>query len=218
MEHIANLLQVATVAVSNVVPLPTVSFDTFFISIANLFLDVAGGDYHASIERATFLFKFFSVFLTLLFIAGTIYAKVQVIEIEHRLHSRILPQPKKKSEETHDEEAIAEAQKQALRHARWQQILDHAASSNPNDWRLAILEADIILDDMLKEMGAMGDTLGERLKSMHTNTMPKLQMAWEAHLVRNSIAHEGANFELSQHEARRVIGLFESVLKDGRFI
>ena len=101
---------------------------------------------------------------------------------------------------------------------RWQNILMHAASPNPSDWRLAIIEADTILDELLKKGGYGGENLGERLKNSNPNTFATLDYAWEAHKVRNKIAHEGSQFVLSQYETQRIISLFERVFKELGFI
>src|SRR5688572_11249432 len=47
---------------------------------------------------------------------------------------------------------------------RWRKILELTDSQNQNDWMLAIIEADIILGDMLETMGYQGDSIGEKLK------------------------------------------------------
>ena len=52
------------------------------------------------------------------------------------------------------------------KNSRLDDIQAHVASENPNDWKLAIIEADIILDGILKDRGYAGATLGERLRSI----------------------------------------------------
>ncbi len=101
---------------------------------------------------------------------------------------------------------------------KWQRVLDYLESLNPNDWRLAVLEADILLDEMLEERGVPGESLGERLKATTPAMFSTVQKGWEAHIVRNRLAHEGANYELNQREARRVVGLFAEMLREGGFI
>ncbi len=101
---------------------------------------------------------------------------------------------------------------------RWQTVLDHVHSTNSSDWRLAIIEADNILDEMMTRMGYRGDNLGEKLKSVEASDFDTLQEAWEAHKVRNKIAHEGLNFQIDHREAKRVIAQFEKVFKEFEFI
>ncbi len=101
---------------------------------------------------------------------------------------------------------------------RWRRIVLYAQSENPSDWKLAILEADIILDEILDVNGYRGETIGEKLKKVEQGDMDTLNDAWEAHKIRNAIAHEGENFVLTPREARRVIGLYENVFKEYEFI
>jgi hypothetical protein len=78
--------------------------------------------------------------------------------------------------------------------------------------REAVMEADMLLDYVLKKSGARGDTMGERLKSSgsrfsDTNTI------WTAHKLRNSLAHE-SQFDLVPSQAKEAVGYFHQGLKD----
>ena len=95
----------------------------------------------------------------------------------------------------------------------WEKITGYLNSENPSDWKLAILEADTILDSLVQKMGYRGENLGERLKAVEPSDFETLNEAWEAHKVRNAIAHE-AGYELTQREAKRVLKLFENVFKE----
>ncbi len=101
---------------------------------------------------------------------------------------------------------------------QWQRVMGHVESANENDWRLAIIEADIMLSELLGTMSLQGDSIGEKLKGVEPADFTTIQAAWEAHKVRNQIAHEGANFLLNQREARRVVSLYEEVFKEFQFI
>lgn len=101
---------------------------------------------------------------------------------------------------------------------RWKQIVAHSESQVPSDWRLCIIEADIILEELLDTLKLPGDTIGEKLKAVEKSDFLTIESAWEAHKVRNQIAHEGSNFLLNQREARRVISLYEAVFKEFHII
>ncbi len=101
---------------------------------------------------------------------------------------------------------------------RWEQIARLFASSQPSDQRLAIIEADAMLDDFIISLGYPGNHLGERLKNMSPRDFPALQHAWEGHKVRNRIAHEGLNFHLSQRELDAVRKHYEAVFHDAGII
>lgn len=100
----------------------------------------------------------------------------------------------------------------------WERVLTLINSLNENDWRLAIIEADIMLDDILSKLSLPGDTIGDKLKAVERSDFTTIDNAWEAHKIRNQIAHEGPSFRLNHHEAKRVIGLFETVFNEFRVI
>jgi hypothetical protein len=102
----------------------------------------------------------------------------------------------------------------AVKHSRLEDIDKNVASENPNDWKLAIIEADIMLDGLLKERGYVGDTMGERLKSISSNQLASLQDAWEAHKTRNMIAHEGPDFVLTKRMADETIARYKRVFTE----
>ena len=95
---------------------------------------------------------------------------------------------------------------------RLDDVLVHLESPSPNDWKLAIIEADIMLDELMKQRGFAGNTLGERLKSISPNQMESLSDAWEAHKVRNRIAHDGADFVLTRRIAEDTINRYRRVI------
>lgn len=101
---------------------------------------------------------------------------------------------------------------------RWDHIKKLIDSNNEGDWRVAIIEADIMLADMVERMQYPGETLGEKLKGIEKSDFNTIDNAWEAHKIRNQIAHEGSDFNLTKREAKRAIALFESVFKEFRYI
>jgi hypothetical protein len=105
----------------------------------------------------------------------------------------------------------------ALAH-RWSTVSKHMESDNPNDWKQAIMEADIMLDDLLTNMGYRGESIGEKLKRVDSAQFQTLQDAWDAHLVRNRIAHDGSAYPLNEIEARRVIQQYRKVFEEFYFI
>lgn len=101
--------------------------------------------------------------------------------------------------------------------ARWQKIKNLANSANSADWKIAILEADKILDEMTKRMGYEGDSIGDRLKKIEPSDFLTLNDAWEAHKVRNNIAHS-PDFELNSRQVRDTLKRYENVFKEFHFI
>ncbi len=96
----------------------------------------------------------------------------------------------------------------------WNGIRSKLLSDSPSDWRLAIIEADIYLDRILDQKGFYGDTLGDKFKQITPDKLPSINIAWEAHKVRNRIAHDGSDFILTMPESRRVLSYYEIVFRD----
>jgi hypothetical protein len=90
---------------------------------------------------------------------------------------------------------------------KWVKVQEHINSSNPNDWRMAIIESDIILGEVLTKAGFRGDNIGDQLKSVAKGDMKTLDSAWEAHKVRNQIAHGGSDYQLNEREVKIAIGV-----------
>ncbi len=97
---------------------------------------------------------------------------------------------------------------------RWKRIQELAAGVSPSEWREAIIEADIMLNDMLTRQGYTGESVGEKLRSVDSADFDTLSDAWEAHKVRNQIAHEGSAFDLSETLVRRTIAQYERVFRE----
>lgn len=99
-------------------------------------------------------------------------------------------------------------------HPRWEHIQSLLEGGSPSQWREAITEADIMLEDALTKGGYPGNGVGEKLKSVDPNDLKTLQNAWEAHKVRNQIAHQGSAFDLSETVAQRTIAHYEAVFRE----
>jgi hypothetical protein len=102
----------------------------------------------------------------------------------------------------------------AKKDARWAKVEEYIASAHPSDWKIAILEADNILDEIVKRMGYPGETLGERMKHIEASDFPMLDEAWEVHKIRNQIAHKGTDYPLTRTEAENVIDVYHRLFKE----
>lgn len=103
-------------------------------------------------------------------------------------------------------------------HARWRHVETLIESASESEWRQAIIEADIMLDDVLASYGYPGDSVGEKLKAGDPARFRTLQDAWDAHKVRNDIAHQGSAFRLSEQMAHRTIAKYRNVFLEFQVI
>jgi hypothetical protein len=149
--------------------------------------------------------RLYSIIIALILFAGIIYVIVRIRQI------------RREEEEELDEIVVAKGITEKKRE-KWNKLIDLASSENENDWRLAILEADTMLDDMVNVMGYKGEGLGEKLKQIERSDFNTLDKAWDAHKIRNNIAHAGSDYVLTKREVRRVIDLYKQVFEEFEFI
>lgn len=99
------------------------------------------------------------------------------------------------------------------KNTRWERVEALFQSPQESDWRLAVIEADVLLDELTQKMGYAGDSLGERLKNMNARDFPYLQDAWDAHIFRNRIAHEGSEFQLIRRDVQHIYMLYKKIFE-----
>ena len=141
------------------------------------------------------------IFLSIIIFSLVRMYEIQVFdkkEIEHEI-SHALAKTKEKERELNP---------------RWKYILTLLESPNESDWRVAIIESDTLLEEAFRERCLVGNTMSELLEEAKMNGYSSIQSAWDAHLVRNKIAHEGLNYPVTQVEVRRVIKLYQNVFED----
>ncbi len=155
----------------------------------------------------SFLAVLWSIYAVLAYIISIIFLVLYVYaSVKKNLYADLLTQGLRDAEKLYDQQYRGVA-----RNSRLEDVLTHSDSENPNDWKLAIIEADIILDDILKQRGYAGNSLGERLKSISPQQLSSLNDAWEAHKIRNRIAHDGADFVLTKRVAQDTITKYRRV-------
>lgn len=170
-------------------------------------INMAGG---SSLALTLLVFRTVSLFVSILLIWGIISIVRKYNVQKNILKTPLLPPKEIKYGVFEPVERVV--------NSKWQKVLEHINSPTASDWKLGILEADIMLDEMLDKMGYHGATIGDKLKSIEPSDFSSLQDAWEAHKIRNSIAHEGSDFVINKPEAERVIKLFRKVFEEFRYI
>ena len=96
--------------------------------------------------------------------------------------------------------------------AKWLEIEHSLDGTNPASWQLAILNADKLLDSALVARRLKGQTMGERMKSAQ-NIWRNAQHVWNAHKIRNQLAHE-VDTSITFEMTRRALAAYRQGLKD----
>ena len=94
----------------------------------------------------------------------------------------------------------------------WLAIERQLVKDEEPSYHLAILNADKLLDQALRQRGFKGETMGERMRSAR-QIWSNATAVWTAHKLRNQIAHE-PEVKISYDQARRSLSAFKQSLKD----
>lgn len=164
------------------------------------------------------VYKFILTLFALFFLTVIFYAIVRIFEIRKKEHDHLHKEIREYALRHAEKEKKSEAMEAVSKNERWRQVLYLLFSTSPNDWKLAVIEADTMLEILMGELGYKGENLGEKLKSAGEKNFRHLGTAWEVHTIRNRVAHEGSVFELSHHEAKRVIALYEQIFREFGYI
>jgi hypothetical protein len=151
----------------------------------------------------------FSIFLTIAFLIIAIIYINKFVAIRKKIMDKIMPVGGESNSHADEKEMV---------NPKWQLVQSHINSLNQSDWKLAILEADIILAELLESMALPGDSVGEKLKAVEKSDFTSIDEAWEGHKIRNAIAHEGSDFLITEREAKRVISLYHTVFDEFEII
>jgi len=94
----------------------------------------------------------------------------------------------------------------------WQKIRDRLESGNPSQYKVAILEADIIADKILFGIGYKGKNMTERLEKVKPGQLDNLEKLINVHQIRNRIIHE-KDFAIDKKAAEENIEVYENLLR-----
>ena len=146
--------------------------------------------------------------LTVVLLALVVWARIRLIMVEH--------------EGYHEKEVLEHATVHEdpvqPKNPQWERVRSLASSGTESDWRRAILEADIMLGDLLNQLGYHGKEVGEKLRDANPLQFSTLDLAWKAHKVRNDIAHGGEGFVLTSRDANATIDLYRRVFEEFDYI
>lgn len=137
-----------------------------------------------------------------------VYAQIRMMQVEHEGFHEL------EEEEHSAREELLVPGGEPHERTRWDDIVALASSPNESDWRRAILEADIMLSDVLSATGFTGPTVADQLRAANPIQMTTLDLAWQAHKMRNQVAHEGERLQLTEREVRATIDQYQRVFEE----
>lgn len=142
---------------------------------------------------------------TFILLVLIVYIQIRLHQVEHEGFHML----EAKAHEHHEPEVEA-----PRGNARWERIVELANGASQGDWRRAILEADIMLSDVLHTVGYPGASVGEQLRHANPIQMTTLDLAWKAHKIRNEVAHQGEAMDLNERDVRATIDYYKRVFEE----
>ncbi len=139
-----------------------------------------------------------------LFFIAVVYLQIRLVQVEHAGYA--FQEEERRRRQEHAEHVGI--------NSRWDAVVGLASSPNEGDWRRAILEADIMLADLLTNSGYQGDTIADQLRNANRLQFTTLDLAWEAHKVRNAVAHLGEAFPLTERDVHSTMDLYRRVFEE----
>ena len=95
---------------------------------------------------------------------------------------------------------------------RWKAIKRRMDSGSEYEYKLAIMEAEDLFNDVLMEKGFAGASFEDRLGNVKQIQLPDPESVLGAHKVRNSVAHD-PNYKISKEETEDVLNIFEKGIR-----
>lgn len=102
--------------------------------------------------------------------------------------------------------------KKAKLKARWDKIRKRLEGGNEADYKVAIIEADGVIGDLIRRIGYKGENMAERIKNIPSGQLDRIEEIKEAHEIRNRVIHE-EKFKVSRKTAEEVLAKYEHLLR-----
>lgn len=95
---------------------------------------------------------------------------------------------------------------------KWLDIERSLVQGSESSYIVAVLNADKLVDQAMKDLGISGGSMGERLKNAKDKFSHRNDL-WTSHKLRNQLAHEDG-VKINYNQARRALAGFKRALKD----
>ena len=189
-----NITQAEPIIVLSLVSLPIAALGGIIVFI----------ELSALLRLIVYLLIIILIILTLIFLyLGMVYRD----RIQRHFSENVRIQKEREEERWFKEKAEFVPKK-------WRQIEELIKSNNTSDWKTAILLADSMIEEALKASGYPGETLGEIMKGIDKESLFSINDLWEAHKVRNRIAHDQSLTPISRQETIDTINKFKNSLRE----
>jgi uncharacterized membrane protein len=174
------------------------------------FIEIINSIGGANFSGFVLFLKILSAVISIAFIIGSIYSWIEIQKIsEAQAQSR---------EEHFSRSQKKKDTKSNLNNDHWNHVKGMFQSPDSTAWRMAVIDADAMLEDLITDLGFQEGNFGDKLKAMQQAGVPWVQSAWDVHLLRNRLAHEGSKYPLNNREAYQAFKVYESIFQNTGYL
>jgi hypothetical protein len=94
----------------------------------------------------------------------------------------------------------------------WLKLENSLDKKNLMTYQMAVMTADKLLDQAMKESGLSGETMADRLKAAKSK-FSDVNKVWAAHKLRNRIVHE-TDVKITTITAKKALHIYKKSLKE----
>jgi hypothetical protein len=179
-------------------------FNKFFDFIEN-FVPWMFAKFDQFFGISTGFFRYAAMAVIFIAAAGLIFVIVKILEVKYR-------------KKIYFSDFFESSETSTVRRDTWGSVKRRLDSSSDDDWELAVVEADVIVENIMERIGFKGLTLGDKIKSIDERNFANLKNLWEAHAVRIKIDIGGAEYKITKEEAKEALDKYEKALKELKYL
>ncbi len=95
----------------------------------------------------------------------------------------------------------------------WKHVVSRMRTGDPSNWKLAILEADSVMDEVIKSSGYRGVSVDDRFKQVEPAVLSNSGELQEAHKIRNRVGQE-PDFAISKEDALTILRVYKKSFQE----
>ena len=152
------------------------------------------------LQEKLFVFKIIFIIVSIIFLAAIVY---YILNTSYLRHLFIYDLEDTSSRKDYGRSRISK---------RWQKIKKRLEKDNEAEYKLALIEADKMLDDILKEMGHGEESLNEKLKHLSSSDISNLEELLKANEICQNVIRD-PDYRLDKEKAEEIISIFEKSFK-----
>ena len=153
------------------------------------------------LQGRIFVFKIIFIIVSIIFFVAIIYYLLNTSYLKHLFIYDL------------DDASSRKDYGRSKIYKKWGKIKKRLEKDNEAEYKLALIEADKMLDDILKKMGYGEESLNEKLKHISSSDVSNLEELLRVNEICQNIVHD-PDYRLNKEKAEEIIDIFEKSFKD----